>query len=133
MANDSERMIKRMPEYKGVLRTGKEGGELLYGVPCRRLTRHSSCCAIWLLWNWVKFLPSNLPIAAGNQLIFEFEVVAIFPAGTSTDFDGLAEGAVFNAVVDVGLAETSIGHDELQVNERILANFHDCLRAIVYL
>jgi hypothetical protein len=82
--------------------------------------------------DWIIFLPSNLPTAAGNELVFELKVVTVFPAGAGANFDGLAESAVFYAVINVGFAETSIGHDELQINECILAQFHRSLRMLVY-
>lgn len=69
-------------------------------------------------------LPRILPIAAGNEFVFKLDVVAIFPARASADFDGLAESTVFNTVIDVGFAKTSIGHDEFQVNECIVTQFH---------
>ena len=40
------------------------------------------------------------------------------------NFAGLAESAVFDSVIDEGLTETSIGHDEFQVNESIVTQFH---------
>lgn len=119
VARYDELIIYKISDIQGILRTTAEKCELIHGAPCKLRIYYAGGWYKVTFTDSLNFLPAFLPIGAGQEAILEFAVVAIAPARTAMNLLWFSQCSILHPVINEGFPESSIRHDEFQINEWI--------------